>query len=119
MTRKPLPTVSRVRRIAVGAITCLLLSLSYAAWSIGLGEAKSRGLVGETPSGYLRAVGSQSSEVNQLVSRINAERKKVYQDIASKRGTSLKNVEALAGKKAIDKSARGEYVFVGGSWKKK
>lgn len=110
---------NRIRRLIIGGFTCLFLTFTSAAWSLGLAEAKSKGLVGETPSGYLRAVGSQSGEVGQLVSRINAERKKVYQDIAAKRGTSLKNVEALAGKKAIDKSGAGEFVFVGGSWRKK
>jgi uncharacterized protein YdbL (DUF1318 family) len=105
--------------MAVGATCLSLLFFTVSAWALGLGEAKSRGLVGETPGGYLRAVSSPSAEVKQLVSRINAERRKVYQGIAKKRGTSLKNVEALAGKKAIDKSAPGEYVFVGGSWRKK
>lgn len=96
-----------------------LLLVSTTAWGLDLGQAKAGGLVGETPSGYLQAVGSQSTEVNQLVSRINAERKTVYENIAKKRGTSLQNVEALAGKKAIEKSAAGEYVLVGGSWKRK
>lgn len=97
----------------------LLLLVATAAWALGLDEAKSRGLVGETPSGYLQAVNSPTAEVKALVNRINAERRKIYQDIAAKRGTSLGNVEALAGKQAIEKSRKGEYVLVGGNWRKK
>ena len=89
------------------------------AMAIGLGEAKQRGLVGETPSGYLKPVGAASAEVNQLVNQINQKRRAEYNNIATKNGTSLKNVEALAGKKAIDRSKPGEHVFVGGKWVKK
>lgn len=108
-------TTSRLLRLMLAA----LFLLPGAAWSLDLGEAKSRGLVGETPAGYLRPVGSATAEVNQLVAGVNAERKTVYQRIAKKNGTSLANVEALAGRKAIEKSAPGEFVFVGGSWQRK
>lgn len=113
-----------VRTRNTASILVLLIGLAVGfvpggAWAIDLGSAKQQGLVGETPSGYLQAVGSQGSEVKQLVSSINAERKKVYQGIASKNKTTLPKVEALAGKKAIEKSAAGEYVLIGGSWKKK
>ena len=89
------------------------------AMALSLNDAKKRGLVGETPSGYLKPVGTASAEVTQLVNQINKKRRAEYSDIATKRGTSLKNVEALAGKKAIDRSRPGEHVFVGGKWIKK
>jgi len=87
--------------------------------AIDLGAAKSQGLVGETPSGYLAAVGAASGEVNQLINQINGKRRAEYNNIAKKNGISLNSVEALAGKKAIDKSRPGEYVQVGGKWRKK
>ena len=106
---------STVKALSLG----ILLLYSATALSLDLGQAKSSGLVGETPTGYLKPVGAQSGEVKALVAKINAERKSAYKKIARKNGTSLKNVEALAGKKAMEKSAAGEYIFVGGSWKQK
>jgi uncharacterized protein YdbL (DUF1318 family) len=85
--------------------TCLLL-ITQPAFSIDLQTAKDQGLVGETPSGYLAAVKSPSPEVSALIESINS-------------NTSLQAVEQLAGKKAIEKSAPGSYVKVGGSWQKK
>jgi len=103
------------------SLLILMVSVLFAAQAIALdlGAAKSQGLVGETPSGYLAAVGAANGAVNQLIKQINGKRRAQYQSIAKKNGTSLKNVEALAGKKAIDKSRRGEYVLVGGKWRKK
>ncbi|MGI9317382.1 MAG: YdbL family protein [bacterium] len=95
------------------------LLMTSAALAIGLGPAKNQGLVGETPSGYLKPVGSPTAEVNQLITQINQKRRAEYNSIAKKNSTSLKNVEALAGKKAIDRSRPGEYVLIGGKWKKK
>ncbi len=89
------------------------------ALALSLDAAKGQGLVGETPSGYLQPVGSPTAEVNNLVNQINQKRRAEYSSIAQKNGTSLKNVEALAGKKAIERSRPGEYVLIGGEWRKK
>ena len=98
--------------------TCLLL-IAQPAYSIDLQTAKDQGLVGETPSGYLAAVKSPSAEVSALIETINAKRKEKFKEIAARNNTSLEAVEQLAGKKAIEKSAPGSYVKVGGSWQKK
>ena len=98
--------------------TCLLL-LGQHAFAIDLQTAKSQGLVGETPSGYLEAVKPASAETKALIQSVNAKRKQKYQDIATRNKTSLQAVEQLAGKKAIEKSAPGNYVKLGGAWKRK
>jgi len=98
--------------------TCLLM-IAQPAYSIDLQTAKNQGLVGETTSGYLAAVKSPSPEVSALIESINAKRKQKFKDIAARNNTSLEAVEQLAGKKAIEKSAPGSYVKVGGSWKQK
>jgi len=98
--------------------TCLLLT-AQPIFAIDLQTAKSQGLVGETPSGYLAAVKSPSPEVSALVESINAQRKQKFQEIAARNNTSLQAVEQLAGKKAIEKSRPGSYVKLGGSWQKK
>ena len=89
------------------------------AWAIDLGSAKSQGLIGETPQGYLAAVGSPSTEVKGLIKNINSKRKKQFDAIAKKNGTSLAAVEQMAGKTAIDKTSAGNYVQINGAWKKK
>jgi len=98
--------------------TCLLL-IAQPAYSIDLQTAKNQGLVGETTSGYLAAVKSPSPEVSALIESINSQRKQKFKEIAARNNTSLEAVEQLAGKKAIEKSAHGDYIKVGGSWQQK
>lgn len=98
--------------------TCLLL-IAQPAFSMDLQTAKDQGLVGETPSGYLEAVKSTSPEVNSLIENINAQRKQKFKEIAARNNTTLEAVELLAGKKAIEKSAPGSYIKLGGSWQQK
>jgi uncharacterized protein YdbL (DUF1318 family) len=103
-------------------ITILALCLLLAAqpvFAIDLQTAKDQGLVGETPSGYLEAVDKPSVEIKTLVDNINVQRKQKYKDIAARNNTSLEAVELLAGKKAIEKSAPGSYIKLGGSWQRK
>lgn len=95
-----------------------LLLVSLAAFGLDLHQAKEAGLVGETDSGYLAAV-TGSSEAAALVQDINAQRKAEYQRIAQKNNIALRDVELLAGKKAIEKTPAGQYVKVGGSWQQK
>lgn len=97
---------------------CLLL-IAQPAFSIDLQTAKSQGLVGELSGGYLAAVETPTAEVKALIDDINAKRKKKYMEIAARNKITLKDVEELAGKKAIEKSKAGSYIKDGGSWKKK
>ena len=98
--------------------TCLLLA-AQPVFAIDLQTAKSQGLVGETPAGYLEAVKQPSAEVKALINDINTQRKQKFKDIAKRNNTSLEAVEQLAGKKAIEKSKPGSYVKIGGSWTQK
>jgi uncharacterized protein YdbL (DUF1318 family) len=98
--------------------TCLLL-IAQPAHAIDLQAAKTQGLVGETPAGYLEAVNSPSPEIKSLVQSVNDKRKTAYQEIAARNNTSLQVVEELAGKKAIEKSETGSYIKLGGFWQKK
>ena len=96
----------------------LCLVMASAAFAQDLGTAKSQGLVGETSSGYIAAVGSASG-VDALIKDINGKRRAQYQKIASKNGISLQAVEARAGQKAISMTPAGQYVNSGGGWQKK
>ena len=100
-------------------VLILLFTLTAQAYGLDLQEAKTKGLVGETPTGYLAPVKGGNKEVTALVQTINAKRKQQYTKIAQRNKTSLQSVEQLAGKKAIEKTPAGQYVNIQGKWKKK
>jgi hypothetical protein len=90
-------------------------------WGLTLDEAKTQGLVGETPTGYLGAVQpGATAEVQALVNEINQKRRQAYADIAQRNGTRLEAVEMLAGEKAIGNTKPGNFVQLpSGQWIKK
>ena len=110
-----------LNRGVVLASLCAWLLFASPQWSFALSleEAKSQGLVGEQPSGYLGVV-TGGSEVSGLVQSVNTQRKQKYADIAKKNGTTVSAVEALAGRKAIENTASGHFIKTpSGEWKKK
>ena len=117
--------IPNFRRICVTFTFCLGLTLTallspITANAIELDQAKSAGSVGEMPTGYLGIVGNSTAEIQELVTRINSERHKRYEQIALENGTPISTVEALAGKKAIEKIPSGQfYKEVNGNWKRK
>jgi len=96
----------------------LLLLLPLLAFGMTLDDAKQQGQLGERPDGYLGLVKpSPTPDAIQLMKDINRKRRDVYQDIASKNGTALSAVEALAGKKAIEKTPSGQFIMQpNGNW---
>ena len=112
-----------LRLFAMPALVVMLAGLGWSTpgWAIDLQSAKAQGLVGEQPNGYLGSVkGSASGEIKALINEINAARKKEYQAIAKRNNTELNVVEALAGKKAIERTPAGQYVKLpSGQWAKK
>ena len=97
----------------------IALTASSAAFALDIQEAKQKGLVGETDTGYIAAVSNSGGEVDKLVQSINAQRKKVYEDLASKNGVPLAEVEKVAAQKAIEKTPAGQKIRIGGSWRTK
>lgn len=91
------------------AVVLCLAATSVLAQSLTLDEAESRGLVGEQLNGYLGIVQSAPG-VQKLVDDINLKRKQLYRDVARDNAIPLAAVEELAGRKAIEKAAPGEYV---------
>lgn len=83
-----------------------------------LESAKSQGLVGETPTGYLAAVTS-GSRAREIVSAINDARRDAYNQIAEKHGIAVTKVETVAGQKAVEKTPSGQYIRVDEHWIKK
>ena len=106
-----------MKKTAIFILFSLLL-ICQTAMAMDLQTAKSRGMVGETTTGYLAPV-QATPEVRQLVNTINAKRRQQYTDIAKRNNTSLQAVEQLAGKKAISKTPAGQYININGSWSRK
>ena len=112
---------SRIRIAAVLmalglSLPALALDLNQA--SAALGQAKASGQVGEKPTGYLGVVtpGGQAAEIVRL---INEARRGEYQQVAKKNAIPLGDVEALAGKKAMEKTPSGQFIQSGGQWVRK
>ena len=89
------------------------------AFGLSLEDAKTRGLVGERPNGYLGVVNPGSQEAQALANEVNAKRRQAYQDIASRNKTQLQAVEVLAGEKAIQNTKPGHFVEGPGGWTRK
>ncbi|MCP5179187.1 MAG: YdbL family protein [Pseudomonadales bacterium] len=108
--------MTKFKKILLGSASLVLVA---AAWAADLGASKSAGLVGEREDGYVGYVNTVPADVQTMVQNINNQRRAEYERIAATNNLSRQQVEALAGKKAIDKTASGEYVFIGGQWQRK
>lgn len=85
-----------------------------------LDDAKRSGLVGETPRGYIAPVKAPSASTTRLINDINSRRRAAYNNIAKKNGIPVQQVEALTGKRIIERSPAGIYFQdSGGNWKRK
>ena len=83
-----------------------------------LPTAKSQGLVGEQPDGYLGIVKAEG-DTAALVQLINNARRSEYQKLATANSLQLADVEILAGQKALNKTQCGQYILLDGKWVKK
>jgi uncharacterized protein YdbL (DUF1318 family) len=105
-------------RIGAMLLTFLLFTLPAAAQS--LDSAKAAGEIGERIDGYVGAVGDPSGQIRALVDKVNGERKAQYAKIAKDRGISVDAVAQIAGKKLIERTAKGGYVMgANGQWRQK
>ena len=99
-----------------------IIALSWAsfAFSAELDQAKSAGLVGERADGYLGLVNEDApADVVNLVQDVNDKRRAEYRRIASGNDLTLEQVQALAGKKAIERTASGGWILTNGGWQRK
>lgn len=83
-----------------------------------LSDAKDNGWVGEQPDGYLGVV-KNPGNADQIVKQINQARRSEYKRIAEANDIAVADVEALAGKRAIERTQSGHFVKVNGQWQKK
>jgi hypothetical protein len=103
----------------------LALTLSLPAYALNLnqamsalGDAKASGQLGEQPNGYLGVV-KAGGQADEIASLINQARRTEYQKVAKDNGISLSDVEAIAGKKAIERTPKGQFIQLNGQWLQK
>jgi len=100
-----------IRRRLLSACTILPLLLAAAsARALTLDEARAKGLVGERPDGYVApVVPDPAPEVRELVERVNAERRRVYEELAREQGVPVEVVAAITAKKIVERLPSGAY----------
>jgi uncharacterized protein len=115
----------RISRFMVSVVlpACVLGALwrPVPGWGLTLEEAKSQGIVGERPNGYLGVVKPGASAAAQaLVSEVNQKRRQAYADISRRNTTSLEAVEMLAGETASKNTQPGNFIQLpSGQWRQK
>lgn len=105
--------------VLLAAVAVICVGSAIPAFAISLEDAKTKGLVGEKPSGYLGAVSGGNSDVQSLIEEVNHKRRQAYEEIAKRNGTQLTAVETLAGEKAIQNTKPGNFIEGPGGWTKK
>lgn len=81
----------------------------------GLSTAKSEGQIGERSNGYLGVV-VDSANSRAIIELINDARRSEYTRIADQNSIAVADVEAMAGKRAIERTPAGQYIQLDGEW---
>jgi uncharacterized protein len=102
-------------------LICLMLPIA-AARADPLDDARAAGLVGERPDGYVDVVApNPTPDIQQLVSDINSQRRKFYEQLAGQKGVPVEEVAALAAEKTIAQKLQPGWFYMdsSGQWVKK
>ena len=115
-----LAEVRSLRIVLAALLLCLALPLSVRADP--LDDARAAGLVGERPDGYVDSVTpNPTPQIQQLIANINAQRRKVYEQLAGQKGVPVEEVGALAAEKTISQRLKPGWYYMNsaGQWVKK
>lgn len=100
------------------AISLPVFAMNLQQAMAALGQAKEQGIVGEQANGYLGVV-KDSSNAADIVKLINDARRIEYTRLAQQNNIAVADVEALAGKKALERTSAGHFILLDGIWVKK
>jgi uncharacterized protein YdbL (DUF1318 family) len=93
--------------------------IAFPALALDLAQARAQGVVGELSNGYV-AIIKGGTEVQSLVTDINARRKQEYQRISKENGETVDVVAKLAAVQVIQKLPSDSlYQSSDGKWVKK
>ncbi|MFA5677189.1 MAG: YdbL family protein [Pseudomonas sp.] len=99
-------------------VSAPVLALSLNEAMSALPTAKAAGQLGEQPDGYLGVV-SPGGNAAAIAKQINDARRQEYQRLAGENNIQLRDVESMAGKKALERTPSGQYIMLNGVWMKK
>ncbi|CAM5421081.1 hypothetical protein SSTU70S_01729 [Stutzerimonas stutzeri] len=85
---------------------------------VGIGHRQGRRSARREADGYLGVVESRG-DAEEIASQINQARRAEYHRVAKQNGVSVGDVEAIAGKKAIEKTPPGQIIQLNGNWVRK
>lgn len=80
-----------------------------------LPSMKQQGYIGEKQNGYLGVV-NERNNAEAVSSLINDARRAEYTRIAEQNSIAVSDVEAMAGKRAIERTPAGQYIQLDGQW---
>lgn len=103
---------------ALFALSLPVLAMNLQQAMAALGNAKAQGLVGEQANGYLGVVQS-SNDAAAIVKLINDARRAEYARLAQQNNIAVADVEAMAGKKALERTSSGHFILLEGNWVQK
>ncbi len=109
-------------RAAAAIFAFSLMLTASMAHADALDDARAAGLLGERPDGYVDVVtASPTPDVVNLKEQINAQRRKVYQQLAGEKGVPVEEVAALAAEKTISQRLKPGmfYMNSSGQWVQK
>jgi uncharacterized protein YdbL (DUF1318 family) len=113
---------SWMTRLRVAAAILFLALPASFAHADALDDARAAGLLGERPDGYVDAVtANPTPDILNLKEQINAQRRKVYQQLAGEKGVPVEEVGALAAEKTISQRLKPGmyYMNSSGQWVQK
>lgn len=86
-----------------------------------LDGARTKGLVGERPDGYIGPVGTPSADIQALINNINEQRRTKYEQIAKQKGVPVEQIGALTAEKIIQENLQPGWFYMdsSGNWVKK
>ncbi|MCP5361751.1 MAG: YdbL family protein [Hyphomicrobiales bacterium] len=100
-------------------VVSVVMLVALPVLAIDLQSARTEGLVGELPTGYVKALGG-GAEISALVSEINDKRKQEYERISRENGQPVDIVAKLAAEQIIAKLPSGaKYQDTSGNWQKR
>ncbi|MEM7492260.1 MAG: YdbL family protein [Pseudomonadota bacterium] len=106
--------------LAVTALSITAFPVANASGPV-IDQAQKDGLVGERIDGYLGVVDqSADSDIKRRVNEINAQRRTVYGQLASREGVPVETIARLTGEKQIARAPTGSFVMrENGGWTRK
>jgi len=96
--RNPAPVLRKTAPAFIFAIG-MFLALPADAFAISLQDARAQGLVKEQADGYLAANGAPSPDVAKLITDVNSERRRTYEQVARETGVAIEAVGQSAAEK--------------------